>query len=110
MDEAPNLTLSEFEHGYRVFQTREYRDAMYRTATFLVEHFWGQPWEMADGMRVLLLTWNQAFYRYGKYIAFAYKMQTLARHLRKHTLPNSGRTLLKLIDEYNYAKYTKGWV
>jgi hypothetical protein len=21
-----------------------------------------------------------------------------------------GKTLLKLIDEYNYAKYTKGWV
>jgi hypothetical protein len=21
-----------------------------------------------------------------------------------------GRTLLKLIDEYNYAKYTKGWI
>ena len=38
---------------------------MYKTATFLVEHFWGQPDKMADGLGVLLLTWNQAFYRYG---------------------------------------------
>jgi len=38
---------------------------MYKTATFLVAHFWGQPAQMADGLGVLLLTWNQAFYRYG---------------------------------------------
>ena len=40
---------------------------MYKTATFLVEHFWGKPRDMADGMGVLLLTWNQAFYRYGSF-------------------------------------------
>lgn len=180
---------------------------MYKTATFLVEHFWGQPRDMADGMGVLLLTWNQAFYRYGsfdfalledtlqanlpiierfrprdiqslveadepairqlflvfldvlrikegkkkdckspvaaakalhllapsflpiwddkiarayachyspnperKYVAFAYKMQKLARRLQGHVQPSSDRTFLKLIDEYNYAKYTKGWI
>ena len=38
---------------------------MYKTATFLVNHFWGQPSRMADSLGVLLLTWNQAFYRYG---------------------------------------------
>jgi len=175
---------------------------MYRIATFLVEHFWGQPRDMADGMGVLLLTWNQAFYRYGsfdfepleealrtnmpvieslrarniqslveadeptvkqlfltfldalgtergkspvavakalhllapdflpiwddkiaraygchysrhpeqKYVAFAYRMQTIARQLQAHVPPNCDRTFLKLIDEYNYAKYTKGWI
>ena len=41
------------------------RDAMYKVATFLVSHFWGKPHEMADSLGVLLLTWNQAFYRYG---------------------------------------------
>jgi hypothetical protein len=202
-----NLTPSEFERGYRAFQKREPRDAMYKTATFLVDHFWGQPRDMADGMGVLLLTWNQAFYRYGsfdfvlledalrtnmhvieglrtrdiksfvqddepivrqlflsflyalrikegkkkdckspvavakaihllapgflpiwdkeiakaygcpydsdpdhKYVAFAYKMQSLARELQEHVPADCGRTFLKLIDEYNYAKYTKGWI
>jgi hypothetical protein len=180
---------------------------MYKTATFLVEHFWGQAKDMADGMGVLLLTWNQAFYRYGsfdfgfledalranipaieqlrprdiqsleasderaierlfmsfldalrikegkkkdckspvavakalhllaprflpiwddkiarayacyynqnpgpKYLAFAYKMKALGRQLQEHVPPDCGRTFLKLIDEYNYAKYTKGWI
>ncbi len=207
MAETPNLTPSEFERGYQAFQAREPRDAMYKTATFLVEHFWGEPRDMADGMGVLLLTWNQAFYRYGsfdfalledalranmaviegirprdiqslveadeptisqlflvfldalrikegnkkdckssvavakalhllapsflpiwddkiarayachynphpdrKYVAFAYKMQALARRLQEHVPPGCGRTFLKLIDEYNYAKHTKHWV
>src|SRR5207237_9584459 len=65
--ETPSLTPSEFERGYRAFQAREPRDAMYKTATFLVGHFWGHPRDMADGMGVLLLTWNQAFYRYGSF-------------------------------------------
>jgi len=179
---------------------------MYRTATFLVEHFWGNPRDMADGMGVLLLTWNQAFYRYGyfdfallegalranmpviehlrpraieslvqadeaaierlftafldalrikegkkkdckspvavakalrllapsflplwddkiaraygpyyssqpakRYIAFAYHMQRLGRKLQRYVPAGCGRTFLKLIDECNYAKYTKGW-
>lgn len=38
---------------------------MYRVATFLVEQFWDRPRELADGIGVLLLTWNQAHYRYG---------------------------------------------
>jgi hypothetical protein len=180
---------------------------MYKTATFLVEHFWGQPRDMADGMGVLLLTWNQAFYRYGSfdfalleqalranmpaidklkprnilslveadepvirrlflaflealrikegkkkdckspvavakalhllapgflplwddkiakgygcyynldpdrhYVTFAYKMQAIARRLQEYVPPGCGRTFLKLIDEYNYAKHTKGWI
>jgi len=205
--EIPNLTPIEFERGYHAFQAREARDAMYKTATFLVEHFWGQPRDMADGMGVLLLTWNQAFYRYGsfdfalledalranmpvieelrpryiqslqeadeptikrlfmlfldalrikegnkkdcespvavakalhllaprflpiwddkiarayachynqypdrKYVTFAYKMKALERQLQEHVPPDCGRTFLKLIDEYNYAKHTRGWI
>jgi hypothetical protein len=65
--ETPKLTPSEFKGGYQAFQAREPRDAMYKTAAFLVAHFWGQPRDMADGMGVLLLTWNQAFYRYGSF-------------------------------------------
>jgi len=58
----------EFERGYRAFQQHdEKRGAMYKTASFLIDHFWGRPSEMADSLGVLLLTWNQAFYRYGPF-------------------------------------------
>ncbi|HUU17852.1 MAG TPA: hypothetical protein VMW72_11925 [Sedimentisphaerales bacterium] len=202
MAETPKLTPSEFERGYQAYQAREPRDAMYKIATFLVDHFWGQPRDMADGMGVLLLTWNQPFYRYGsfdfalledalrtnmgviealrprnieslveadeptikrlflafldalrtergkspvavakalhllapdflpiwddkiaraygchynphpdqKYMVFAYEMQCLSRQLQEHVPPGCDRTFLKLIDEYNYAKYTKHWI
>jgi len=179
---------------------------MYKTAIFLVSHFWGKPGDMADGMGVLLLTWNQAFYRYGpfdfdrleraihsgfsliqsfharniltlsksdepdikrlfedflealqiadgkmkgrkspvavakalhllgpafftlwddkiaraydcyyniqpceKYLSFSYKMQDVAKQIGSQ-VSRVDKTLLKLIDEYNYAKYTKGWL
>jgi len=38
---------------------------MYVTASFLVKNSWGRPRELANGLGVLLLTWNQALYRYG---------------------------------------------
>ena len=43
-------------------------------------------------------------------MAFALQMQELERELRGHVPVGGGRTFLKLIDEYNYAKFTKGWV
>ncbi|MBI4764960.1 MAG: hypothetical protein HY787_10185 [Deltaproteobacteria bacterium] len=201
-----SISLHEFVNGYGEFQRRERRDAMYKTAIFLVNHFWGKPADMADGMGVLLLTWNQAFYRYGpfdfdklertiesnftaiegfhdrdiltlstsdepvikelfeellealqiadgkmkgrkspvavskalhllgpafftlwddkiaraydsyynphpcdKYLSFSYKMQNLAQQIGSQA-SSGGKTLLKLIDEYNYAKHTKGWI
>jgi hypothetical protein len=201
-------TLREFSRGCKAFQTHEHRDAMYKTASFLVEHFWGKPRQIADGLGVLLLTWNQAFYRYGpfsfdqlercikrnsdalgrfrprhildfvardatsirylfreflaalaiadgprkgvrspvaaskalhlmapsffplwddkisrsyrchysknpdeKYVLFFLKMRSFAAALpRSMSGGLREKTLLKLIDEYNYAKYTKGWI
>jgi len=179
---------------------------MYKVATFLVAHFWGQPADMADGLGVLLLTWNQAHYRYGpfdfdrleqvitsdlpqievlrqrdiasltiadsraiqktfvdfldalrisegslkgrktpvgvakalhllapaffpiwddkiaraydcyyeaypedKYVSFCRKIQMVAHMVGPYTT-RTDRTLVKLIDEYNYAKYTQGWI
>jgi len=46
---------------------------MYKVATFLVNYFWDKPSKstdrlgIADGLGVLLLTWNNAFYRYGPF-------------------------------------------
>jgi hypothetical protein len=58
-------SATEFKRGVNAFRQREERDAMYKTASFLVSHFWGSPRDLADSVGVLLLTWNQAFYRYG---------------------------------------------
>jgi len=57
----------EFCRAVEEFERREKRDAMYKVATFLVSYCWGNPSDMADGLGVLLLTWNQAFYRYGAF-------------------------------------------
>jgi len=44
------------------------------------------------------------------YISFCWKMKELAERVQG-CLPNpDDRSVLKRIDEYNYSKYTKGWV
>jgi hypothetical protein len=196
----------ELRRGFEQYELHEKRDSMYKTATFLVAHFWGQPADMADGLGVLLLTWNQAHYRYGpfdfdrleqvitsdlpqievlrqrdiaslttadgpvirkifvdfldalricegnlrgrktpvgvakalhllapaffpiwddkiaraydcyyephpddKYVSFCRKIQMVVHKVGPY-ITRSDRTLVKLIDEYNYAKYTQGWI
>jgi hypothetical protein len=202
------MTISpeKLREGYLAYQQRERRDAIYKTATFLVEHFWGQAPQVAEGLGVLLLVWNAAFYRHGpfdfdalekciadnqelldqyrqrdiltygpqddtrirplfqefldalqicegrckgrktpvgvakalhllapaffplwdekiargygcyydsdpaaKYLAFTKLTRDNARE-HAPSVNVSGKTLLKLIDEYNYARFSKGWV
>ncbi len=55
---------NDFREGIKKFEDNEKRDSMYKVSSFLINHFWGNPTEMADALGVLLLTWNQAFYRY----------------------------------------------
>ena len=194
-----------FHKGCEEFAKHERRDAMYKVATFLVSHFWGKPSAMADGLGVLLLTWNQAFYRYGifdfdkleksindnlqkienfrnrdilslsssdeddikelftiflealqidvgkqrkkspvavaktlhllapnffplwddkiaraygcyynknpaeKYVSLCKITKTIADKVKNY-IDRSDKTLTKLIDEYNYSKYTQGWI
>lgn len=199
-------TRAEVEHGCEVFCQHERRDAMYKTAIFLVGLHWGRPADTADSLGVLLLTWNNAFYRYGsfdfgkleeciaknfltleayrkrkildytpgddvcikalfnnflvalaivdgnasgrqspvavvkalhllapsffplwdmaiakaygcnysaepaeRYLCFLKITRDMCRQLGAIT-PPAGKTLLKLIDEYNYAKFTKRWI
>lgn len=61
------VTQEEFCKGIEEFGKREKRDAMYKVATFIISYYWGKPFDMANGLGVLLLTWNQAFYRYGSF-------------------------------------------
>jgi hypothetical protein len=60
-------SVLEIERGMREFRRHEPRDAMYRVATFWIKHFWGDAPQIADGLGVLLLTWNNAFYRFGSF-------------------------------------------
>jgi len=196
----------EFLRGLQEYKTHEKRDAMYKVATFLIDHFWGKPSEMADGLGVLLLTWNQTFYRYGifdfdklenaiidnfvsikeyrnrdifsfssydvediehlfiqflealsittnsgqvkkgyvstakalhllapkyfpiwdkkisvaycldyqknptkEYVTFCEITKSIAESVKEYTT-QSNKTLIKLIDEYNYSKYSKNWI
>jgi hypothetical protein len=59
------ISVANVISGVRVFANREPRDAMYKVASKLIASSWGHPEEVADALGVLLLTWNQAFYRYG---------------------------------------------
>lgn len=198
-------TKEEFYKEIRKFKKHVKRDAMYNMAAFLVEKYWGDPSKTADALGVLLLTWNQAFYRYGlfdydkleesivknfqyleycrnrdiislsdsdekkimtlfnefmealkivtsksqerksavsaskalhliapdffplwdykisreygccysyksaeKYISFCKTMKTIAEKVKGY-IEDSDKSILKLIDEYNYSKYTKEW-
>src|SRR5713226_2386422 len=61
------ISPQKLNQGCLAFQQRERRDAMYKTATFLVKHFLGKPTEVAEGLGVLLCVWNHAFYRNGPF-------------------------------------------
>ena len=201
-----SISPDKLREGYLAFQQKERRDAMYKTATFLVEHFWGRAPQVAEGLGVLLLVWNAPCYRHGpfdfdalekcilenqelldqyrkrdilsfgpqddvlimplfqaflhalqicdgkckgrrtpvgvakalhllapaffplwderiakafgcyydsdpaaKYLAFSRLIREIARELAP-SVAASGKTLVKLIDEHNYARFSKGWV
>lgn len=44
-----------------------------------------------------------------KYVLFCKITKTIADKVRNYIL-RSDKTLTKLIDEYNYSKYTQGWI
>jgi hypothetical protein len=69
---------------------------MYKVATFLVKHFWGKPSEMADALGVLLLTWNNALYRYGSFDFGA--LETVLRENMKDLATYRDRNILSFTD------------
>ena len=94
----------EFLKGIEEFEKHEKRDAMYKVATFLVSHFWGKPSDMTDGLGVLLLTWNQAFYRYGSF-DFDRLEECIAKHLKMlEEFRNREITTLRKSDEPDIKK------
>lgn len=73
------VTLDELERGCAAFWKNESRDAMYRIAEKLVEEGWNNPAAVADGLGVVLLTWNNAAFRYG-----SFDFDKLERFLKKN--------------------------
>ena len=65
--EVSSVTLAKLENGCAAFWRNEPRDAMYVIATRLVKEDWVKPSAVAEGLGVVLLTWNQAAYRYGSF-------------------------------------------
>jgi len=55
--------------GHTLFQEIEPRDSMYKVSTFLISQLRDKPFEgevwITDAILVLLLTWHNAFFRYG---------------------------------------------
>lgn len=62
-----DVLTEDFMLGIQAFKKNEGRDSMYRVATFLLDKWWGDFPKMVDALSVLLLTWNNAFYRYGMF-------------------------------------------
>ncbi len=59
-------TVDDLKSAHDVFQEHESRDIFYRAATYLVDQALHEqaPFNVAEALGVLLLTWNRAYYRY----------------------------------------------
>jgi len=44
------------------------------------------------------------------YLRFLIKIRGLARAMGNVHIEGTSKTVVKLIDEYNYARFTKGWI
>jgi hypothetical protein len=76
-----SLDYTNILEGSLKYVKYEKRDSIYKVAAFLVEHFWYRPSDIADGIGVLLLVWNQAYYRYCN---FALDFEGLEQFLEKN--------------------------
>lgn len=91
----------KFEEECEKFKIHEKRDAMYEVTMFLVKYYLKKRKVnisgVTNGLGVLLLTWNQAFYRYGIFDfeelekCISYNIDIIKRFRRKGILKLSGK-------------------
>jgi len=82
-DRAPEtLTVEDLKAGHEAYVKNEPLDAMYEAATSLLEMSGEEPSKMANGLGVLLLTWNSGLYRYGP-LDFKSLKECVERNLEK---------------------------
>jgi hypothetical protein len=79
--EVNKVDYADILQGSRKYVKEEKRDSTYKVATFLVKHFWYKPSDISDAIGVLLLVWNQAFYRYCN---FALDFEGLEKFLKEN--------------------------
>jgi hypothetical protein len=60
-------TTQEFFHGIKAFDKNEDRGFVYRVALEMMNQFQTDTGRLCEAAGILLLTWNQAFYRYGSF-------------------------------------------
>lgn len=66
MDVPGPQSFEEVRMGCATYHRNDSRgDVMYRIARRVIEEYWGNPAEVTDAVATLLLSWNQASYRYG---------------------------------------------
>ena len=104
--------------GIREFEKRETRDAMYKVSTDVISRYWGDPEKMANAIGVLLLTWNQAFYRYAPFdfdrleVCIKKNLKALSKFRRRSILTFSDsdeRAVVNLFNDFLKAlKTSKG--
>jgi hypothetical protein len=103
------MDRSELLAGCNEFWRREGRDSIYRVASRLVEASWGDPPAVADALAVLLLVWNQAFYRYGDLDADSVErflvdesiaLETLRRRDLMEYTASDDHEIARLFDEF----------
>ena len=94
------ISYKQLLEGSEAYIKHEKRDSMYTVATFLISQPWtNASWapSIAEGLGVLLLTWNQAFYRYGsfdfdKLEDFMNRYKEVLRQLRKRHISSYGKS------------------
>lgn len=76
----PSLSLKEFRVQCARYWRKERRDAVYAIVRAHIRRNCGSTEDIADGLSVMLLTWNQAAYRYG-----SFENRNLVRFLDEQT-------------------------
>jgi hypothetical protein len=59
------MTYADLVSGCRAYHQNESRDSIYVVSRRLIKPSWDVTPDLVDALAVLLLNWNQAFYRYG---------------------------------------------
>lgn len=67
MDDLELPTCDQLKAGIEAFETNERRGYVYFDALRHISKHWGDPTEMARGIKMLLDVWHLAFYRFGNF-------------------------------------------